>query len=80
MSSGIQEIIGQATNKEDIFFVALIASGHVVLILGVLYCLSRYKPNPQEWGYTNPPGKLTPPPGPPEGGGLKKRVEESKIY
>ena len=31
--------------------------------------------NPQEWGYTNPPGKLTPPPGPPEQGGGIKNVQ-----
>ena len=37
-------------------------------------------PNPQEWGYTNPPGKLTPPPGPPEQGGRPNGAEESKMY
>ena len=36
--------------------------------------------NPQEWGYTNPPGKLTPPPGPPEQGVRPNGAEESKMY
>ena len=53
----------------------------VVVVLGTIKnYIVRIQANPQEWGYTNPPGNLTPPPGPPEKGGRPNGAEESKMF